>query len=132
MILTTLVFSSIKSKKDGTQFALTDTGRLSLTFPCDFEYHEIFVANRPSDKINQLYQIMGRICTSADWMFKNRYLPRLQPGDILSVMDAGAYFSSYSSNFAFPRSAIILVKDGKSQIIRKQETFEHLTAMDIS
>jgi diaminopimelate decarboxylase len=63
-------------------------------------------------------------------MFKNRLLPRLQPGDVLAVMDAGAYFSSYSSNFAFPRPAIVMIADGKASVIRATETFDHLTALD--
>jgi diaminopimelate decarboxylase len=73
---------------------------------------------------------MGRICTSADWLFKNLYLPELKAGDALAVMDAGAYFSSYSSNFAFPRPAIVMVSDGRESIIRREESFEHLTAVD--
>lgn len=123
--------NAIKRKSDGTQFAITETGRLSLTFPCDFEYHEVFVADRPNNKMTHRYHVMGRICTSADWMFKNRYLPKLHSGDVLVIMDAGAYFSSYSTTFAFPRPAIVLVSNGKSHVIRKLETFEYLTALDV-
>jgi diaminopimelate decarboxylase len=101
-----------------------------MTFPCDFEYHEAFVAGRPNAQLDALYDVMGRVCTSSDWMFKNRVLPKLQPGDVLAVMDAGAYFSSYSSNFAFPRPAIVMVHEGQAVLIRAAETFEHLTAMD--
>jgi diaminopimelate decarboxylase len=57
-------------------------------------------------------------------------MPELRPGDILAVMDAGAYFSSYSTNFAFPRPSIVMVNDGTTCLIRNEETFEHLTAMD--
>jgi diaminopimelate decarboxylase len=121
---------TVKNKADGTRFAITNAGRLSITFPLDFEYHEVFVAGRPSATLQTSYQVMGRICTSADWMFKNRLLPDLIPGDILAVMDAGAYFSSYSTDFAFPRPPITLVSEGKAEWIRQGETFEHLTAMD--
>ena len=121
---------TVKEKINGKRFAITDAGRLSLTFPCDFEYHEVFVANCPNDPLTTPYQIMGRICTSADWMFKNRLLPELKPGDVLAVMDAGAYFSSYSTNFAFVRPPIIMVNDETAQVIRQEETFEHLIAMD--
>lgn len=121
---------TIKKKHDGTCYAITDAGRLSTTFPCDFEYHEVFIANRPHAALKNKYNIMGRICTSADWMFKNRYMPPLSNGDILAVMDAGAYFSSYSSNFAFPRPAIIMIKNGVAHVIRRTESYKHLTAMD--
>lgn len=122
--------NSIKTRNDGAVFAITDAGRLSITFPCDFEYHEVFLANRPKDKMDRVYQVMGRVCTSADWMFKNRCLPELKPGDVLAVMDAGAYFSSYSTNFAFPRPAIIMVSDGEARVLRPEEPFDHLTSMD--
>ncbi len=101
-----------------------------MTFPLDFEYHEIFLANRPQDPLEEDYYVMGRICTSADWLVKNRYLPILKQGDILMVMDAGAYFSSYSSNFAFPRPAIVMVDEKGDELIREAESFEHMTAMD--
>jgi diaminopimelate decarboxylase len=128
MLLTKI--NSIKKKSDGTVFVITDTGRLSTTFPCDFEYHEMFVANRPKDKKCQFYNIVGRVCTSADWLMKNRFLPELNDKDILAVMDAGAYFSSYSTNFAFQRPAIIIVDGDSVTLLRKNETFEHLIAMD--
>lgn len=119
-----------KRRTRGPLFAISDAGRLSLTFPCDFEYHEVFIAGRPNASMDTIYDVMGRVCTTSDWMFKNRLLPSLQTGDVLAVMDAGAYFSSYSSNFAFPRPAIVMVDDGKADVIRGAETFEHLTALD--
>ena len=122
--------NAIKKKSDGTEFVITDTGRLSTTFPCDFEYHEMFLANRPADKPTKLYQVMGRVCTSADWLMKNRLLPELNSNDILAIMDAGAYFSSYSSNFAFQRPPIIMITDNGATVLRKEETFEHLVALD--
>jgi diaminopimelate decarboxylase len=121
---------TVKHKKNGTRFAITNAGRLSITYPLDFEYHEVFLADRPNAKLDTNFNIMGRICTSADWMLKNRFLPRLKPGDILAVMDAGAYFSSYSSNFAFQRPPIIWVENGSTRILRNEETFDHLVDMD--
>lgn len=122
---------TIKHKMNGSKFAITNAGRLSLTYPLDFEYHEVFLADRPLARLDAAYQVMGRICTSADWMLKNRFLPRLAPGDILAVMDAGAYFSSYSSNFAFQRPAIVFVENEGVRIIRREESFEHLVGMDM-
>jgi diaminopimelate decarboxylase len=121
---------SIKQRADGIPIAITDAGRLSVTFPCDFEYHEVFVSSRPTARPDTPYMVTGRVCTSADWLLRNRVLPSLQPGDALAVMDAGAYFSSYSSNFAFPRPAIVMVKAGRAVLIRETETFQHLVAMD--
>jgi hypothetical protein len=47
-------------------------------------------------------------------------------------MDAGAYFTSYSSNFAFPRPPVVLLDDGNVRTLRRGESFEHLTAMDVA
>src|SRR5215831_1914952 len=121
---------TVKRRKGGQLFAITDAGRLSTTFPCDFEYHEVLVADRPGAAMAALYEVKGRVCTSADWMFKNRLLPELRTGDILAVMDAGAYFSSYSMTFAFGRPAIVMVDRGEAEVIREAESFEYLTALD--
>ncbi len=122
---------ALKEKSRGTTFAITDAGRLSLTFPCDFESHSVLPVIKDQQKEKEPYHVMGRICTSADWMMKNLLLPKLKAGDALAVMDAGAYFSSYSTNFAFPRPAIVMVKeDSDVEVIRQAESFEHLVALD--
>jgi diaminopimelate decarboxylase len=121
---------AVKRRSGGVPMAITDAGRLSVTFPCDFEYHTMFLANRPQAAPQESYTVTGRVCTSADWLVRNRLLPAITPGDTLAVMDAGAYFSSYSSNFAFPRPAIVMVGQGTATIVREAETFEHLVAMD--
>ena len=121
---------TVKNRGTGIPIAITDAGRLSITFPCDFEYHEVFVAGRPVAPLETPYMVTGRVCTSADWLLRNRLLPTLQRGDALAVMDAGAYFSSYSSNFAFPRPAIVMVTKGQAAVVRDEESFQHLVAMD--
>jgi diaminopimelate decarboxylase len=122
--------NAIKERPSGKIFAITETGRISMTYPCDYEYHEIFVANKMQATMDTNYTIVGRICTSADWMMKNRLLPRLDKGDLLAVMDAGAYFFSYSANFSFPRPAVVMVDEQEPVMLRNEETFDHLTAMD--
>jgi len=121
---------AIKRSTTGPDVAMTDAGKILTSYPCDYEYHQMFVANRMLDAADSTYQLMGRLCTSADWLAKNRLLPKIQPGDVVAVMDAGAYFTSYSSNFAFPRPGIVMLDQGTARISRKRETYEHLTAMD--
>jgi diaminopimelate decarboxylase len=122
--------NSIKRKNTGLHYAMTDVGKHSIAYPCDYEYHDILVANKLSSPPLQNYHVVGRICMSADFMVKNKRLPKLEPNDIIAVMDAGAYFSSYSTNFGFPRPAIIKVCNGKSKILRHKETLDHLTSID--
>jgi hypothetical protein len=47
-------------------------------------------------------------------------------------MDAGAYFTSFSSDFAFPRPSVVLADSGKETLLRERETFEGMVARDIS
>ena len=121
---------SIKHERSGHDIAMTDAGKILTSYPCDYEYHQMFVANRMHDINDASYILMGRLCTSADWLARHRCLPRLQQGDAIAIMDAGAYFTSYSSNFSFPRPQIVMLDGGDVRTLRKRETFEHLTAMD--
>jgi len=121
---------SIKPNTAGPDYAMTDIGKILTSYPCDYEYHQIFVANRMKANPDKLYHLMGRLCTSTDWLARNRYLPTLHRNDVLAVMDAGAYFTSYSSNFGFPRPAILMLDQGKVSTLRQQESYEHLIAMD--
>ena len=119
----------LKTGKDGYRIALTDAG-INLVHPMSWEYHEIFAANKMNDEYNQFYGIAGPICTPTDLFVKNKQLPSLEVGDILSIMDAGAYFTSFSTNFSFPRPAVLMVAEGKCWIIREKEKYEDMTQLD--
>jgi len=128
-VMLTLVHA-VKPNAAGPDFVMTDAGKILTSYPCDYEYHQIFAANRMHEESLQSYHLMGRLCTSADWLARFRCLPKLQSGDVLAVMDAGAYFTSYSSNFAFPRPEVVMVDEGEAYTLRRRETYEHLVAMD--
>lgn len=73
--------------------------------------------------------VVGPICEAADFFAKDRRLPKIKQGDLLSVFSAGAYCFTMSSNYnARPRAAEVLVDGSKSQIIRRRESYEDLTA----
>ena len=66
-----------------------------------------------------------------DFFAKDRTLPPVKRGDLLSIFTAGAYGFSMSSNYnARPRAAEVLVDGSKFTLIRKRETYEDLTAME--
>jgi diaminopimelate decarboxylase len=129
MFLLTKVLS-VKSKKNRKPFVITEAGRYSAAFPMGFEHHAVWVANRVRATSMHSYQLVGRVCSAGDWLIKNVFFPILQAGDLIAIMDAGAYFWSYSSNFAFPRPAVVMVTNGRARLVRREETFEHLVAMD--
>ena len=77
--------------------------------------------------LKERYIIAGPICESGDLLAKDRLLPEIEEGDLIAVLNAGAYGFSMSSQYnSRPRAAEVLVKDGRHEIIRDRETFEVL------
>jgi len=126
-----LTVAGVKPRDKRCLFAITDGGRFTTNYPLDHEYHAAFVANRLNDPPGQEYFVVGRLCSPGDWVFRSIRLPRLQAGDILAIMDSGAYFTQFSTNFSFPRAAVVAVRDGVARVLRQRETYEYMIGMDI-
>jgi len=110
------------------RFVGVDAGFNTLIRPVMYgAYHHIIVANKLDEKPKELYDVAGPICESGDVLAKNRLLPKVCEGDLLAVLNAGAYGFSMSSQYnARPRPAEVLVKEGRYALIREAETFEDL------
>ena len=94
-------------------------------------HHDIEIYRKDKPVKNGAYEyvnIAGNICESGDILAEERQLPVILEGDIIGVMDAGAYGYSMSSNYNNRlRPAEVLIKsDGGLQVIRKRETLEDL------
>jgi len=75
--------------------------------------------------------VVGPICEGADFFAKDRILPPVKRGDVLSIFTAGAYGFSMSSNYnARCRAAEVLVDSDKFSIIRRRETYEDLISLE--
>jgi diaminopimelate decarboxylase len=71
--------------------------------------------------------VVGPVCESGDFLAKDRALPRLEEGDCLAVMSAGAYGFVMASNYnARPRAVEVLVDGPRSTIVRRRESYEDL------
>ena len=86
----------IKLRK--TPIAILDGGKMNITFPTAFEYHEVLAANKMREPANCGFKLVGRTCTPSDVVYDNKNLPELAEGDVIAIMDAGAYFTSFSSD----------------------------------
>lgn len=94
--------------------------------------YDAAVANRAKDIPSEIVTICGKCCESGDIIIKDAKLPPLHPGDILAVMSTGAYNYSMSSNYnRLCRPAMVFVKNGKSSLKVKRETYEDLIKNDI-
>lgn len=75
--------------------------------------------------------IAGRYCEQGDLLIEDVALPRVNPGDLLAIPNAGAYQIPMSSNYnLIPRPAVIAVRDGKARIIRRRETLADMLACE--
>ncbi|MDP3143402.1 MAG: diaminopimelate decarboxylase [Candidatus Omnitrophota bacterium] len=116
----------IKKSKLKT-FAIVDAGMNDLIRPALYDaYHEI-VPIRANNYARVKYDIVGPICESADFLAKDRMMPKLAVGDILAVMGAGAYGFSMSSNYNQRlRPPEVMVAKNKFFITRKREKYSDL------
>ncbi|MCX5813191.1 MAG: diaminopimelate decarboxylase [Proteobacteria bacterium] len=119
-------------KVPGKTFYIVDGAMNDLVRPALYDaYHEIIPVvrkNEEKDGKDTKVDIVGPICESGDFFAKDRGMPRLETGNLLAVMGAGAYGFSMSSNYnSRRRAAEILVKGDEFFIIKKRETFRDLT-----
>jgi diaminopimelate decarboxylase len=79
----------------------------------------------------EVVDVVGPICETADFFARDRALPPVKRGDLISIFTAGAYGFSMSSNYnARCRAAEVLVDDSKFSVIRRRETYEDLITLE--
>ena len=112
------------------RFVGVDAGFNTLVRPTMYgSYHNVLVANNLDASEEETYDVVGPICESGDILAKDRRLPKVQEGDLLAVLNAGAYGYAMSSQYnARPRAAEVLVKNGKCTPIRERETLDDLVS----
>ena len=115
-------------KQSYRKFAGVDAGFNTLLRPTMYDsYHHIVVADKPDAKATQKIDIAGDVCESGDLFARDRPMPEIEEGDVLAILNAGAYSFSMSSQYnSRPRPAEVLVKDGQSEVVRERETFADL------
>jgi diaminopimelate decarboxylase len=107
-------------------FAAVDSGLNHLIRPMMYDaYHPIVNISKPlADK--QLYNIVGYICET-DNFAQDRLMPQITEGDILGILNAGAYGFTMANNYnSRLRPAEVLIHDGKDYLIRERETMEDI------
>lgn len=126
---TTVLLARVNTvKKASSNFVGVDAGFNTLIRPAMYDaYHEAVVANRAGGKAAGTYTVAGPICESGDILARDRKLPAVKKGDLIALLDAGAYGYCMSSQYlARPRCAEVLVHDGAAELVRKRETYDDL------
>ncbi len=123
-----ILLATVVSVKDTpyTDFINVDTGFNHLVRPILYEaYHRIRVLNRQDDI--RLFDVAGNICETGDVLGHNRLLPTPVAGDVIAILDAGAYGYTMASMYnSFDLPAEIMVRADKVELIRKRKTLEAL------
>jgi diaminopimelate decarboxylase len=123
-------------KKNGTKtFVITDAAMNDLIRPALYHaHHEIIPIKQPakSSKPEQKVDVVGPVCESGDFFARDRPLPPVKPGDLVLLLDAGAYGMSQTSNYnTRPRPAEVLVDGPTTHLIRRRETVRDLLAPEL-
>jgi diaminopimelate decarboxylase len=121
-------------KRNGTKtFVITDAGMNDLIRPALYQaYHEILPVTHDPLANRGLVDLVGPVCESGDFFARDREMPQVREGDLLAILDAGAYGMSLSSNYnSRPRAAEVLVEGKKARLIRRRETIRDLIQPEI-
>jgi diaminopimelate decarboxylase len=117
-------------ERDGKKWLITDGGLGTITMPTYYEYHEIFLCNEFNRNRTEKFTITGPCCFASDLVYKNKLLPKVNEGEVLALMDTGAYFNALESSFNFNKPAIILINANLCKVVRRRETFDDMVLRD--
>jgi diaminopimelate decarboxylase len=130
-------------ENDGKQFLVTDAAMNDLVRPSLYgAHHEIVPATPRSGKaslrqstngtVSGVMDVVGPVCETGDFFARDRNLPPIGAGDLLAILDAGAYGMSLASNYnTRGRAAEVLVDGAKARLIRRRESFEDLIRAEV-
>jgi len=116
-----------RKQTEGKLFVVVDGGMNDLIRPSLYNaYHQI-VPLELSSREHEVADVVGPLCESGDFFALDRRIPRVERGEYLALMCAGAYGYVLSSNYnARPRPAEVLVDGRTRTLIRRRETIEHI------
>ena len=132
-LLTSVIY---RKENGGKHFLVVDAAMNDLIRPALYgAYHEIVpvIQSRASATAKlETVDVVGPVCESGDFFARDRELPRVEEGDLLAILDAGAYGMALASNYnTRPRPPEILVRGKSVKLIRRRETVHELYAAEL-
>ena len=121
----------LKDAAGGRRFAVLDAGMTELMRPALYgSFHRIeAVSPRAARELS--YEIVGPVCESTDALGHDRRLNALEVGDLLAILDAGAYGSAMASNYnRRPLPAEVLVDGDRVTPLRRRQTVDDMLALE--
>lgn len=124
-----ILLTRVEFLKQGEEknFAIVDAAMNDLARPAMYQaFHAIVPVAPRTDVAAAVYDIVGPVCESGDWLGRERSLA-IAPGDLLAIRSAGAYGFTMSSNYnTRPRAAEVIVDGANAHLVRPRETVESL------
>lgn len=116
---------------ESRNFAIVDAGMNDMIRPALYEaYMNIIETDRTLDRETAVYDVVGPICETSDFLGKQRSLAIAQ-GDYIAQRSAGAYGASMSSNYnSRPRTAEVMVDGKQAHLIRRRESYAELWSIE--
>jgi diaminopimelate decarboxylase len=126
-----LTVIQVKTRPKVRKWLITDGGLGTVTLPTFYECHEVLLANDVRRPRTDHVTIVGPVCFASDVVYRNIRMPEIRAGEVIAIMDSGAYFLALESSFGFPRPAVVAVKEAAGRLVRRRETFEDLRGRDL-
>ncbi len=123
-----LVTKVLYTKEGGEKnFIVVDAAMNDLIRPSLYGSYQRIQPVHIRESYEIVADVVGPICESGDFLAKDRKLPKVEPGELLAVMSAGAYGFSMASNYnSRPRAAEVLVAKDRFYIVREREDYDDL------
>ncbi|HEX3032760.1 MAG TPA: diaminopimelate decarboxylase [Bacillota bacterium] len=130
---TLYTIGSVKHIPGVRTYVAVDGGMTDNPRPALYQaQYEALLANRANEQEQEVVSVAGKCCESGDMLIWDIQLPEVHSGDILAVACTGAYNYSMSSNYnRLARPAVVLVNEGRGDVIVKRENGEDLTRNDV-
>jgi diaminopimelate decarboxylase len=110
---------------------IVDAAMNDLVRPALYQAFHRIVPVAPPRPGEESVDVVGPVCETGDFLARDRALPTVEEGELLAVLDAGAYGFCMSSNYNMrPRAAEVLVDGGSARLVRRRETFEDFTRLE--
>lgn len=137
VLLTSVLY---RKENDGKGFLVVDAAMNDLIRPALYgAYHEIVPVARPgktatvgSRTKTEIVDVVGPVCESGDFFARDRELPRVEEGELLAILDTGAYGMVLASNYnTRPRPAEVMVSGKSVKVIRRREKIRELYSAEL-
>jgi diaminopimelate decarboxylase len=129
-LLTRVIYVKQNGEK---RFVVTDAAMNDLLRPSLYKaHHEIIPVSKRENTSSGVFDVVGPICETGDFFARDRELPEVVEGELLAILDTGAYGMALSSNYnTRPRPPEVLVNGRSAKLVRKRETISDLLKLEL-